>query len=207
MRCVVAWILTCAAVQAEVFSADVWVDNWFSMAVNGVQVAEDSVSITTERSFNAESFSFTAERPFVIAITAKDFKENDTGLEYIGSRRQQMGDGGLIAQVISANASIVTNKGWRCLVVHQAPIDTSCANERSPVAGQGACGFRRLDHPKGWDQLGFDDSAWPQATEWSARAVRPKGGYDRIQWNAEARLIWSEDLETDNTLLCRTVVN
>ncbi|MBU2327649.1 MAG: PEBP family protein, partial [Alphaproteobacteria bacterium] len=68
-----------SAAQAETFSVDIWADNWFSMSVNGQQVAEDSVPITTERSFNAESFVFEAERPFVIGLTLKDFKENDTG--------------------------------------------------------------------------------------------------------------------------------
>jgi hypothetical protein len=45
-----------------------------------VSIAEDSAPITTERSFNAKSFTFEAERPFVIGLVAKDFKENDTGL-------------------------------------------------------------------------------------------------------------------------------
>lgn len=78
------------------FLADVWADNWFAFHVNGVAVAEDSVPITTERSFNAECFSFEVERPFVFGFVANDFKEDDTGPEYIGSRRQQMGDGGVI---------------------------------------------------------------------------------------------------------------
>ena len=88
--------LYASAPLAETFSADVWADNWFEMRINGKLVAEDSVPITTERSFNAESFTFEAERPFLIALVAKDFKENDTGLEYIRTNRQQMGDGGVI---------------------------------------------------------------------------------------------------------------
>ena len=87
-------VLSTNTLPAETFSADVWADNWFEMHIDGTQVAEDSVPITTERSFNAESFEFEAERPFVIGLVAKDFKENDSGLEYIGTRRQQMGDGG-----------------------------------------------------------------------------------------------------------------
>ena len=96
------------AASAETFSADVWADNWFSFNVNGQQVAEDSVSITTERSFNAESFDFAADRPFVIGLTAKDFKENNSGLEYIGTRKQQMGDGGVILQVKDASGNVGT---------------------------------------------------------------------------------------------------
>ncbi|WP_299655216.1 hypothetical protein [uncultured Jannaschia sp.] len=87
--------------------ADVWADNWFEMRVDGVQVAEDSVPITTERGFNAETFAFEAERPFTIGLVARDFIEDDTGLEYIGTRRQQLGDGGVIAQVRDAFGATV----------------------------------------------------------------------------------------------------
>ena len=107
-----------SALMAETFSADVWADNWFEMRMNGEQVAEDSVPITTERSFNAESFTFDAERPFVIGLVAKDFKENDTGLEYIGTGRQQMGDGGVIVQIRDAErarrspSAMPTGSAW-----------------------------------------------------------------------------------------------
>lgn len=106
--------------SAETFTADVWADNWFEMRINGRKVAEDSVPITTERSFNAESFEFVADRPFVIGLVAKDFKENDTGLEYIGTRRQQMGDGGVILQIKDGSGEpvAVSNAEWQCLVIH-----------------------------------------------------------------------------------------
>ncbi len=194
--------------QAETFAADVWADNWFVLSVNGTQVAEDSVSITTERSFNAESFTFTAERPFVLALTAKDFKENDTGLEYIGSNRQQMGDGGVIMQIMDASGATVavTDADWDCMVVHHAPLQTSCANESNPVAGEGACGFVETAAPAGWDTVDFDASDWPSATEHSERAVSPKDGYDIVSWDRSAELIWGPDLERDNTMLCRLLV-
>jgi hypothetical protein len=196
------------AAQAETFSADVWADNWFSLNVNGAQVAEDSVSITTERSFNAESFQFSAERPFVLGLIAKDFKENDTGLEYIGTRRQQMGDGGVIMQIKDASGAIVavTDDAWTCLVTHHAPVQKSCADENNPIAGQGACGFEITPEPMNWDSANFDAAAWPSATVHSERTVSPKDGYDEISWDRSAQLIWGPDLETDNTLLCRLVV-
>ena len=101
-------IFTATAANAETYSADVWADNWFEMRINGETVAVDSVPITTERSFNAESFTFTAQRPFTIGLIAKDFKENDTGLEYIGSRRLQMGDGGVIVQIKAVSYTHLT---------------------------------------------------------------------------------------------------
>jgi hypothetical protein len=210
-RAIASLALLClspVALSAETFRADVWADNWFEMRINGVQVAEDSVPITTERSFNAERFEFVATRPFVIGLVAKDFKENDSGLEYIGTRRQQMGDGGVIVQIKDASGATVavSNAAWRCLVVHSAPLDKSCAREENPVAGEGACAFEVKAVPDGWDRAGFDASGWPQASIYSESEVRPKDGYDRIDWVSEARLIWGPDLEQSNTVLCRLVV-
>lgn len=203
-------LLTTSAfpVCGETLSADVWADNWFEMRIDGVQVAEDSVSITTARSFNAESFSFEAERPFVIGLVAKDFKENDTGLEYIGARNQQMGDGGVILQIMDDAGELVavSNDGWQCLVIHSAPLDKSCEESANPVAGEGACTFEASEEPDGWDTADFDASDWPQADVYSAREVGPKDAYDDIKWADSAELIWGPDLEQSNTVLCRLTV-
>ncbi len=195
--------------RAETFSADVWADNWFELRINGTQVAEDSVPITTERSFNAESFRFTAERPFVLGLVAKDFKENDTGLEYIGSRRQQMGDGGIILQIRNASGAIVavSNSDWQCHVIHTAPLDKSCESESEPVAGTAPCGFEISEEPAGWENAEFDASSWANARVYSEAEVDPKMGYDEISWDASADLIWGPDLEQSNTVLCRLTVN
>ncbi|MEJ6815113.1 MAG: hypothetical protein QNK87_12900 [Octadecabacter sp.] len=45
--------------------------------------------------------------PLSSASWQKDFKENDTGLEYIGTRRQQMGYGGVILQIIDTAGDLV----------------------------------------------------------------------------------------------------
>ena len=195
--------------QAEPFVADVWADNWFEMRVNGLQVAEDSVPITTERSFNAESFTFEAERPFVIGLVARDFIENDTGLEYIGTARQQMGDGGVILQVRNGSGKTVavSNADWQCLVIHTAPLDKSCEDEANPVAGEGACAFEILDEPDGWDTADFDVSDWPEADVYTAAQVDPKMGYDEIAWVDATQFIWGPDLEQSNTVLCRLTVD
>lgn len=208
-----AAVLLCSisvtAVEAETFSADVWADNWFEMRIDGTQVAEDSVPITTERSFNAESFSFEAERPFVLGVVAKDFKENDTGLEYIGTNRQQMGDGGLILQMRDAAGETVavSSAEWSCLVIHTAPLDKSCESEKDPVAGDSPCKFDASDEPEGWDTASFDVSDWPQADVYSVQEVSPKDGYDEINWVDNAELIWGPSLEQSNTVLCRLTVN
>jgi|GEM_PF-3086778 len=42
---VLAFLLVAQTASAETYTADVWADNWFSLDVNGAQVAE--VSVTT----------------------------------------------------------------------------------------------------------------------------------------------------------------
>lgn len=208
LAAVVALALSSSALHAETFTADVWADNWFEMRVDGTQVAEDSVPITTERSFNAERFAFEAERPFTLGLVAKDFQENDTGLEYVGTRRQQMGDGGVIAQIANeaGETVIVTDADWQCLVIHRAPLDKTCEGASDPVAGEGACGFEASGEPEGWDEPGFDASDWSQATIHDDAAVDPKMGYDEVEWSDAARFVWGPDIEQDNTVLCRLTV-
>jgi len=60
--------------SAETCTVDVWADNWFQFKVNGVTVAEDSIPITIERSFNAEHFSFQSKPPFTIGLIAQGFQ-------------------------------------------------------------------------------------------------------------------------------------
>lgn len=203
-------LLACAATasQAETIHADVWADNWFKFYLNDTPVKEDSVPITTERSFNAERFSFEAERPFALNFIVKDYVKNDTGLEYIGTNRQQMGDGGFIAQFTDSSGKVVaaTSSSWHCLVIFDAPASPACAKERNPVAGEGPCAFTKVPEPDRWKSVSFDDSSWPKATEHTAAEVGPKDGYDEIRWSSTAKLIWGPDLKTNNTLLCRIVV-
>ena len=183
-----------------------WADNWFALYVNGELVGEDSTPITTERSFNAETITFTATYPLTIAIEAKDFKETDSGIEYIGERNQQMGDGGLIAQITDTGTGkvvAVTNSGWRLKVIHRAPLNPECEKSRDPDA---ACRFERLEAPPGWAGADFDDESWSAATEWTESDVRPKDGYNQIEWDGAARLIWGSDLDVDNTILLRLTV-
>ncbi len=188
--------------------AEVWADNWFAFYLGDRLIIEDSTPITTERSFNAETFTFNGDYPLQLNFVAKDFKQDDTGLEYIGRGNQQMGDGGLIAQftdLATGDLIAVTNDAWQCLVIHDAPLDRACADEAEPVPGVGPCRFEAQPEPDGWRLPGYD-SQWPSAVEHSEAQVRPRGGYDAIEWRAGARLIWTADLETHNTALCRLTV-
>jgi len=172
-------------------------------------IKEDSVPVTTERSFNAETVTFPATYPMHFNVVLKDYIQNDTGLEYIGTDRQQIGDGGFIGQFTNADTGEmigVTNEWWKCTVIHTAPLDNACATQANPVAGQGACGFTALPEPTNWKLPTFDVSNWVAASLYSAEQVSPKDGYDAITWKPEAKFIWGPDLKTNNTVLCSVTV-
>ncbi|MEP4888920.1 MAG: YHYH protein [Aliiglaciecola sp.] len=191
------------------FKLEAWADNWFAAYVGEELLIEDSVSIHTERSFNAETIAFSANYPIQLNLILKDFKQNDTGLEYIGARNQQMGDGGFIMQITDTDTNevvSVTDSSWKCEVLHRAPLNKLCEKESNPVAGEGYCTFMSKDAPQNWLQRDFDDSAWANATQHQAQSVGPKDGYSEINWNENAHFIWGEDLETDNTLICRASI-
>jgi hypothetical protein len=191
---------------SSTFRAEVWADNWFSLYVNGQLVGEDSVSITTERSFNSELITFEATYPLMIAMVTKDFKETDSGLEYIGDSKQQMGDGGFIAQFTDMSTGVVvatTSKNWQGLVIQTAPLNVECEKSSDPNTD---CRFENLEEPKGWVEPNFDDSTWVDASTYTAEEVGTKDGYDTINWDASAKLIWGSNLKTQNTILWRFLI-
>lgn len=191
------------------FKLEAWADNWFSAYIGEQLLIEDSIPITTERSFNAETVSFSADYPIELNVIIKDFKQNDTGLEYIGARNQQMGDGGFILQITDTDINQVvatTDRRFKCEVLHKAPLDKRCEDEDNPVAGKGYCKFTTTKAPESWLQGNFDYEDWPNAVEHDADSVGPKDGYNEIVWADNAKLIWSEDLESDNTLICKTSI-
>ena len=51
------------------------------------------------------------------------------------------------------------------------------------------------------------ESAWDNATVYSAADIGAKQGYFDVTWDPAARLIWTSDLKADNTLLCKLTVN
>lgn len=185
------------------FVAQVWADNWFSLSVNGEEVGTDPVPITTERSFNATTLRFTATLPLTLAVVAEDFKQDDTGLEYIGTDGQQIGDGGFILQITDATTGKVvagTSTSWRALVVHRAPLDKGCERSTDPASD---CASRSIEEPAGWTTPGFDDDRWARATAYTPAQVGAREGFGTVRWSAGASLIWSTDLEADNTVLLR----
>ncbi|MEI6739049.1 MAG: hypothetical protein WCK74_01935 [Gemmatimonadaceae bacterium] len=189
------------------FKGEAWADNWFALYRGDQLLAEDAVPITTERSFNAETFTFDGTYPFTLAFVLKDYIENASGLEYIGKSNQQIGDGGFIFQLTDVTHNkpvLVSSSAFKCLVVQKAPLNPSCEKDANPLQ---SCQAMTLAEPAGWKAASFNDSAWPAATEHTAAAVGPKDGYLTINWQPTAKFIWSADLKLDNTVLCRVTVN
>jgi len=140
----------------------------------------------------------------------KDYKEDDTGLEYINTNRQQMGDGGFIMQITDLNTNkivAVSNDEFKCKVINIAPLDKSCLTTSNPVAGVAPCTFTNEEEPTNWKSANFDTSNWIDTTIHSTASVDPKIGYKNTTWDSSAEFIWGPDLETNNTVLCKVTIN
>ena len=197
---------TTTAQGTHTFKAEVWADNWFVLYNGETKLGEDSVPITTERSFNAETFTFSASYPLQLRAISKDYKANDTGLEYIGTDRQQIGDGGFILQITDTTTGKVvaaTDATWKGLVIHAAPLNPDCEKSLAP---EKTCTSRIVEEPTGWKGTVFGDSSWQLATVYSEQSVGVKQGYLEITWHSSAKLIWTRDLKVDNTILWRKIV-
>ena len=194
---------TSAAGAPTKFVADIWGDNWFALYVNGKLVGEDSAPITTQRSFNKERITFTATYPLTVAVLAKDYIEDASGLEYIGTPQQQIGDGGVIAQISDeATGRVVaaTNAKWRTLVVQRAPLNPSCVTSTNPLTD---CEQESIATRAEWAAPSFDDASWANVNVYTAEEVGARGDYTTVTWDPSASLIWGSDLKLDNVLLIR----
>ena len=195
-----------ATAKSSTFQAEVWVDNWFALYINGKKVGEDSVPITTTKSFNSEKIKFTATYPFTIGVIAKDYTENSSGLEYIGQPKQQIGDAGLVLQirdVTSGKIVSTTDKSWKTLLINKAPLNPECVTSNNPIQD---CKFANTAQPANWATSSFKDSQWGNATEFSEKEVGVKEGYFDISWSPDVKLIWTSNLKLDNTILIRKTV-
>jgi phosphatidylethanolamine-binding protein (PEBP) family uncharacterized protein len=197
---------TLAAAKVYSFTAEIWADNWFALYVNGKKVGEDSTPFATERSFNADAITFKASYPITIGIMARDYVENASGLEYIGKANQQIGDGGVIAQirdVASGQVVTATNKSWKVFVTNTAPLNVDCVKSSNPLSD---CKSTVTKAPSSWFSATYKDSTWKNATEFTAAAVGVKDGYSKFSWAPSSALVWSSDLKLDNTILLRTKI-
>ena len=185
------------------FTAEIWADNWFALYVNGKKVGEDSVPITTQKSFNSEVIKFNANYPFTMGVIAKDYVQSKSGLEYIGTPNQQIGDGGLIFQVretVSRKLVTVSNDSWKAKVSNTAPTNPQCEKSNQPDID---CKYQNVIIPSSWANSTYNDRSWQAAKIFSASEVGPKEGFYDINWDQSAKFIWGNNLKLDNVIYFR----
>ena len=224
----------CSAHEMENITGTIFCNNDFSFYVNGELIKEDP--LIRHNAINV-TFPIPRDEDVVFAIEARDLADTSSGLEF-GDRC--IGDGGLIAMFSNG---VVTNSSWVCISVHYGPsnwkecfggqtvrnqslqLPPDCrADSTPPLVG---CVSRITPTPLHWTQVGFDDSRWPYALEYTVEEVgwgvpppnctdpenfvssevdpvygEPLTCQGNLDWS-DSKFIWRESLELDNTLLCR----
>lgn len=170
----------------DTIKASVYADNTFQLYLNGELVAVDSIRFIPH---NVIEVDILPSYPLTIAVLAEDNADPKTGMEYSNTN---IGDGGFI---LKFGDGTITDKSWRALAVSRGPIDGDTKNPR----------VERIAVPEGWYRPGFDDSTWPQATEYTEDEVGPKQPYFDHDFKG-AKFIWSGDVKLDNKVLLRKVL-
>lgn len=170
----------------DTIRATIYADNWFELYVNGTLVAVDSIAFIPH---NVISVDLLPAYPMTIAVLAKDNADPQTGMEYANTN---IGDAGFILRF---GDGTVTSSAWKAKCFSHGPIDGDTRNPR----------VRSEPLPEDWFTVGFDDSGWPRAKEYSEREIDPKQPYDGADFES-ARFIWSDDLKLDNTVIFRHTV-
>lgn len=172
--------------MADTIKANVYADNWFILYVNGELVAVDSIKFIPH---NVVSVDILPSYPMTIAVMAKDNADPQTGMEYANTN---IGDGGFCLRF---GDGTVTDSRWKAKKFSWGPVDRD--TEKPTV--------KEVSIPDNWFAVDFDDSQWGQATEYTNEQVSPKQPFFEYDFEG-AKFIWSDDLELDNTVIFRHVV-
>lgn len=166
---------------------NVYADNWFSLYINGELIAVDSIRFMPHNVISVDVFP---SYPMTIAVIAKDNADPITAMEY---NNTQIGDGGFILKMADGT---VTGTHWKAKSIFHGPIDRDTRNPK----------VRREEIPENWTAVDFDDSDWQAAKEFDEQTVRPKRPFYQHDFE-DAKFIWADDLELDNTVLFRVKVD
>jgi len=90
---------------------------------------------------------------------------------------------------------VVTNATWKAKNFFKGPLNSDVRSPR----------VERTPLPANWYDVDFDDSSWGYATEYTAERVGPDGDYAAADFT-NAKFIWTDDLNLDNTVIFRTTV-
>ena len=171
---------------SDTIKVNVYADNWFKLYVNGELVAVDSIAFIPH---NVVSVDILPKYPMTIAVMAKDNADAKTGLEYANTN---IGDGGFI---LKFGDGTVTNAKWKVKKISWGPLKGDVKNPK----------VVNIALPQSWYAIDFDDRSWKYAREYKESSVRPKSPFYENDF-IDAKFIWSDDLELDNTVLFRYTV-
>lgn len=202
--------------QGEIITGYLFADNYFELYINGTLVGVDAIPFTP---FNSSVVKFKVSKPYTIAVKLVDWEEHVGLGSEIQSQTNQYhpGDGGFIAQFSDGT---VTDASWKAQTFYIAPIqDLNSIKELSdgtrstssattnPNCNANCYGIH-YDIPTNWQNSNFNDSAWPNASLYTAAQVTNQAAYTNFAntaWN-NARFIWSSNLILDNLVLTRKTV-
>jgi len=164
------FVITTAAASSEcpgtpgTVIGTVYCDNKFQLWVNGKEIADDPVAFTPHQAVRV-AFEWDGTSSLTYAILCEDFA-SESGYEYTGSDRPQLGDGALIAEFNDGFGTVTAAENWRVYTVTFGPTDASQQNGCS-ASNLSACAVEDRGMPQGWSEVDFDDSGWVLATSYS----------------------------------------
>ncbi len=173
--------------MSDTVKANIYADNWFMLYINGELIAVDSIKFIPH---NVISVEILPSYPMTIAVMAKDNADPDTGMEYANTN---IGDGGFCLKL---GDGTVTNAKWKAKSYSFGPIDRDTKHPQ----------VRNEPIPDDWFAVKFDDSQWSDANEYTQEEVGPKQPFFEHDFSG-ASFIWSDDLQLDNTVIFRYVVD
>ena len=171
---------------ADTIRANVYADNTFQLYLNGELVAVDSIAFIPH---NVISVDILPKYPLTIAVLARDNADPQTGMEYANTN---IGDAGFI---LKFSDGTVTNSSWKVKCFSHGPVGGDTRNPR----------VETTPLPDDWFTVGFDDSDWKKAREYSEQEIDPKQPYYDADFKG-AKFIWSDDVRLDNTVVFRHTV-
>jgi hypothetical protein len=172
--------------MSDTIRDNVYADNAFMLYINGELVAVDSIAFVPH---NVISVDILPSYPMTIAVMAKDNFDPKTGMEYANTN---IGDGGFI---LKFSDGTVSSGNWKAKKISWGPIDRNTKNPR----------IESIPVPDKWYEVGFDDSGWGTAKQYTEEEVDPKQPYFENDFRG-ATFIWSDDIALDNIVLFRHIV-
>ena len=107
------------------------------------------------------AFEWNGTSSLTYAIQCEDYA-SDSGYEYVGTDRPQLGDGALIAEFDDGLGTVTAGGRWRVYTAAYGPTDAS-RTAGCTADNLGVCAVVDRGIPDGWTEPNFDDRTWARA--------------------------------------------